>query len=217
VPDIRHRVGISAAQERVYAMLAGKDGLAAFWTPQVEGDSEAGGRLRFFFGRPEPSAVMEVVELSPHSRVRWNCVAGPPEWVGTTVTFDLKTSGGETVLLFTHANWREPVEFMHHCSIKWATYLIGLRNGLQGGAFTAFPNDTTVSSSWRWRRPENSTMACARGPVCCTLTPWVRGSGDSLALSGASPRRCSSVRCWCAERSCSLRRTTGPGSIPPII
>jgi len=149
MPDIRHRVGIAAPQHRVYEMLATKAGLAKFWTSQVEGDSEVGGQLRFFFGKPEPSAVMEVVELSPDDRVQWRCVNGPVEWVGTTVFFDLKTSGGETVLLFAHANWREPVEFMNHCSTKWATVLIGLRSGLEGGAFTAFPDDTKISGSWR--------------------------------------------------------------------
>jgi uncharacterized protein YndB with AHSA1/START domain len=149
VPDIRHRVGIAASQHRVYEMLATKDGLAKFWTTQVEGDSKVGGKLRFFFGKPESSAVMEVVELSPDDRVRWRCVEGPQEWVGTTVTFDLKDSGGETVLLFMHADWREPVEFIHHCSTKWATVLIGLRSGLEGGAFTAFPDDTKISGSWR--------------------------------------------------------------------
>ena len=147
--DIRHRVGIAVPQNRVYKMLAAKDGLAEFWTRQVEGDSAVGGKLRFFFGSPEPAAVMEVAELWADDRVQWRCVEGPPEWVGTTITFDLTESGGETVLLFTHAGWREPVEFMHHCSTKWATVLLGLRSGLEGGAFTAFPDDTRVSSSWR--------------------------------------------------------------------
>jgi hypothetical protein len=32
---------------------------------------------------------------------------------------------------------------------KWATVLLGLRSGLEGGAFTAFPDDTRVSNSWR--------------------------------------------------------------------
>ena len=149
MPDIRHRVGIAAPQHRVYEMLATKDGLAKFWTRQVEGDSEVGGKLRFFFGKPEPSAVMEVVELSPDDRVLWRCIKGAAEWVGTTVTFDLKSTAGETVLLFTHADWRKPVEFMHHCSTKWATVLIGLRRGLEGGTFTAFPDDTKISGSWR--------------------------------------------------------------------
>jgi uncharacterized protein YndB with AHSA1/START domain len=149
MPDIRHRVGIAAPQPRVYEMLATHDGLAEFWTRQVEGDTEVGGKLRFFFGRPEPSAVMEVIELSPDQRVRWRCVEGPPDWVGTIITFDLKDGDGETVLLFTHADWREPVEFMHHCSTKWATVLLGLRTGLEGGAFSAFPDDTRISGGWR--------------------------------------------------------------------
>ena len=108
--------GIAAPQRRVYETLATKDSLRGFWTNQVDGDSEVGCKLSFFFGRPEPSAVMEVVELSPRDRVQWRCVEGPPEWVGTTVTFDLKEGDGETVLLFAHPNSREgPVEFMHHC------------------------------------------------------------------------------------------------------
>jgi len=148
LPDIRHRVGIAAPQHRVYETLSTKDGLAEFWT-KAEGDPEVGGKLSFFFSDPAPSAVMEVAELSPNERVQWRCVGGPPEWVGTTVTFDLKDSGEETVLLFTHGDWREPVEFMHHCSTKWATFLIGLRSGLEGGAFTAFPDDTKISGSWR--------------------------------------------------------------------
>ena len=79
MPDIRHRVGITAPQSRVYEMLATKEGLADFWTNHVEGDSEVDGKLSFLFGRPEPSAVMEVVELSPDDRVQWRCVEGPPE------------------------------------------------------------------------------------------------------------------------------------------
>ena len=75
---------------------------------------------------------MEVVELSQDDHVQWRCVEGPPEWVGTTVTVRPEKEGdGETVLLFTHADWQEPVEFMHHCSTKWATFLIGLRSGLE--------------------------------------------------------------------------------------
>jgi len=146
--DIRHRVGIAVPRRQVYEMFSTKDGLVDFWTQQVEGDSEVGGKLSFFFGRPERSAVMEVVALAPDEQVQWRCVEGPPEWVGTMVTFDLKDGEEETVVLFTHAGWREPVEFMHHCSTKWATLLVGLRGGLEGGSFTSFPADPQISKSW---------------------------------------------------------------------
>jgi uncharacterized protein YndB with AHSA1/START domain len=49
--DIRHRVGIKAPRKRVYEMLSTTDGLAEFWT-QVEGSSEVGGKLGFYFGTP---------------------------------------------------------------------------------------------------------------------------------------------------------------------
>ena len=54
---------------------------------------------------------------------------------------------GETVLLFTHADWREPVEFMHHCSTKWAYFLLGLKAGFEGGSATPYPGDMAIS---RW-------------------------------------------------------------------
>jgi Activator of Hsp90 ATPase homolog 1-like protein len=150
MPDIRHRVGIAAAAETVYEEVATTQGIANWWSRDVEGESQPGGRLTFWFGRPEPAAVMEVVDLTAPRHVGWRCVEGPDDWVGTTLDFEVENcGGGETALVFTHAGWREPVEFMHHCSTKWATFLIGLRSGLEGGAFTAHPDDTRISSNWQ--------------------------------------------------------------------
>jgi uncharacterized protein YndB with AHSA1/START domain len=129
---IRHRIGIAAPAARVYEAFATKEGLASWWTPTVEGDANLGGTLRFYFGGPEPGAIMEVAELVPNQRVTWRCVAGAEEWIGTTITFDLTATGDETVVLFTHADWREPVEFMYDCNTQWAYFLLGLKAGLEG-------------------------------------------------------------------------------------
>jgi uncharacterized protein YndB with AHSA1/START domain len=144
--DIRHRVGIKAPVERVYHALATTNGLACWWTKDVKGVSQAGEKLKFFFGHPEPAAVMEVTELVPDRRVAWRCVQGPDEWVGTTLSYDLSTDGTETALLFTHADWSEPIEFLHHCSTKWAYHLLGLKAGLEGGTATPYPEDIKISS-----------------------------------------------------------------------
>ncbi len=145
--DIRHRVGITASQQQVYEALATKEGLSHWWTREVKGDPSPGGTLQFFFGGSEPGAVMEVSDLAPGHHVGWRCVGGADEWVGTTFSFDLKPGEeGETVLLFTQAGWREPVEFMHHCSTKWAYFLLGLKAWLEGGEMTAYPNDARISS-----------------------------------------------------------------------
>ena len=142
--EIRHRVGIQAPRAQVLTKLTTTEGLATWWTRDVAGDPGVGGELQFFFGTPEPSCAMEVMEATDH-RVVWRCVAGPDEWVGGTLTFDLEQNGDETVLKFTQS-WRESVDFMFHCSTKWAFFLLGLKASLEGGEATPFPGELQISS-----------------------------------------------------------------------
>jgi len=144
--DIRHRVGITASPARVYQTLSTIDGLKGWWTRTVDGEPNVGGTLRFYFGRPEPSATMEITELVPDRRVAWKCVTGPEEWVSTTLTFDISETPQETVVMFTHADWREPVEFMHHCSTKWGYFMLALKSQLEGGPGTPYPDDAKIST-----------------------------------------------------------------------
>ncbi len=142
MPDIRHRVVISAPLESVYEAVSTTNGVSEWWTRDgVRGESSEGSRLQFFFGQPEPAAVMEVARLDPAGHVRWACVEGADEWVGTTIAFDLTRQGDDTVVLFTHADWREPVEFMAHCSARWAYFLFSLKSYLETGKGTPFPED----------------------------------------------------------------------------
>jgi uncharacterized protein YndB with AHSA1/START domain len=142
MPDIRHRVAISAPLDSVYQAVATKEGLSEWWTRDgVRGESSEGSRLEFFFGQPEPAAVMEVTRLSPNEHVNWTCVAGHDDWVGTKIAFDFTQTAIEAVVMFTHADWREPVEFMAHCSARWAYFLLSLKSYLETGRGTPFPED----------------------------------------------------------------------------
>jgi uncharacterized protein YndB with AHSA1/START domain len=142
MPDIRHRVAISAPLESVYEAVATKEGLSQWWSRDgVRGDSSEGSKLQFFFGQPEPAAVMEVTRLSPDGHVSWICIEGETEWVGTKLAFDLTRKDDETVVMFTHADWREPGEFMAHCSARWAYFLLSLKSYKETGKGTPFPDD----------------------------------------------------------------------------
>ena len=141
---IRHRVGIEAPRARVAEKLTTIEGLATWWTQDVTGAASVGGTLEFAFG-PGRSLRMDVIEAS-EGRVVWRCAAGPDEWVGNTFSFDLDQTGDETVLKFTQL-WREPVDFMFHCSTKWAYFLLGLKASLEGGKATPYPGELQIS---RW-------------------------------------------------------------------
>jgi hypothetical protein len=88
---------------------------------------------------------MDVLELIPDQRVRWHVKDGPQEWVGTAVDFSLSQSDGYTVVLFGHRNWREEVEFTAHCSTKWATFLLSLRDLVETGQGKPSPDDLRIS------------------------------------------------------------------------
>ena len=58
---------------------------------------------------------------------------------------DLRQDGDWTIVLFRHEGWREPVEFMAHCSTKWAVFLMSLKALIESGKGTPAPRDVAVS------------------------------------------------------------------------
>jgi uncharacterized protein YndB with AHSA1/START domain len=145
--DILHRVGIKASSQEVYKALATRDGLASWWASNTQGDSKLGGIIKFRFsenGRELGGADVRVTELRPGERVQWQVIEGPAEWVGTKVSFELKQEGEYSVVLFKHLGWKEPVEFMHHCSTKWAVFLMSLKNWIEREEGRPHPYDVKI-------------------------------------------------------------------------
>jgi uncharacterized protein YndB with AHSA1/START domain len=138
MPDILHRIGIDAPPERVFEALTTIPGLRGWWISEATGDASAGGTIDFGFCK------MRVIDAEPDELVRWHCLEGPPEWVYTEVTFRLEWKDGQTFVLFTHSDWNEPVEFMHHCSTKWATFLLSLRDQVERQAGRPAPHDLKI-------------------------------------------------------------------------
>lgn len=144
--DILHRIGaVTPTPAAVYDALTRVDALAAWWTEDTRGSGDAvGGTLELRF--PAGGFDLEVVELVPSERVVWRVVDGPAEWVGTTVEWDLRQEGAHAVVLFAHRGWREPVEFMHHCSTKWASFLLSLKALVETGAGVPSPRDVRIDN-----------------------------------------------------------------------
>ena len=143
--DILHRVGMkSASLDDVYAALTTLEGLSGWWATDTKGRAEVGGTLEFRF---EPGGFdMKVLEVNPSRSVLWEVTAGPAEWIGTKVRWDLKQEGDYAIVLFAHTGWREPVEFMYHCSTKWATFLVSLKRLVETGTGAPEPHDIKISN-----------------------------------------------------------------------
>jgi uncharacterized protein YndB with AHSA1/START domain len=67
MPDILHRLTINAPREQVHEMVATRSGLERWWTARpVGGGERVGGKLLFYFGGDDPSAMMEIA--AEHAR-----------------------------------------------------------------------------------------------------------------------------------------------------
>ncbi|MGW4094598.1 SRPBCC family protein [Nocardia sp. NPDC004750] len=143
--DILHKVGIESPADEVYAALTTTEGLAGWWTADTKGNGgELGDLLEFRFAAG--GFDMRVRELDPGKRVLWEVVGGPDEWIGTQVDWSLDQAGDYTTVLFAHRGWKEPVDFMHHCSTKWAVYLLSLKSLIETEKGAPHPHDVKIDS-----------------------------------------------------------------------
>lgn len=145
--DILHRVGIKASPHDVYGALSESELLSRWWTNDTKGTSEIGNKIRFTFG-DRGFFDMKVLELDPDKRIVWEVADGPQEWIGTNIIWELKPYNDGTTIRFKHQGWQKPVEFMHHCSTKWAMFLMSLKAMLETGKGTPFPDDVMISVDW---------------------------------------------------------------------
>lgn len=143
--DILHRIAIeNATTDEAYQALATLDGLRAWWTDDTTGGTGLGEEIAFRF--EQGGFDMKVAESELGARVLWEVVGGTPEWIGTRIHWDLRQEDDWAVVLFKHEGWAEPIEFMHHCSTKWASFLLSLKRYVETGKGEPHPNDVHIDN-----------------------------------------------------------------------
>lgn len=161
MPNIRHELLIGAPAEEVYNAIAGQQGLSAWWTPNAKARAERNSVARFAFG-PDYFKEMRIAELKPFELVKWVCIAGAREWVGTAISFELrpghaqalldshseilgqvqqqKAGDAATLLIFCHDGWKEYTPMFAECNYTWGRFLRSLKLLCETGKGTPWPN-----------------------------------------------------------------------------
>jgi len=143
---INHQVGIKATPENVCKALTDTEKLAQWWTTDTRGSgAKVGDTIEFWF----PGGFcqkFDVKELEPGKRVVWKSPKGQgaDEWEDTEVAFDLSTDEKQTFIQFRHSGWRESTAFQGHCSMRWAVFLLSLKEVLERGKGRPIPYDLEV-------------------------------------------------------------------------
>jgi hypothetical protein len=148
--NIIHRIGIQGDIRKVYEALATVQGISDWWTKDTSGASEIGKtvvtRFHTLEGHEVGSMRFEIIVLEADKKVHWKFLEGPEEWIGTEVIFDLHQEDNYTIVLFSHINWAEEVEFKAHCSMKWAVFMLSLKQLIENGEGKPSPDDIKIDN-----------------------------------------------------------------------
>jgi uncharacterized protein YndB with AHSA1/START domain len=137
-----HLIKIRVSPERVYQALTTAEGIRNWWTRDADLDAKIGGtgEFRFYYESRRVTRV-RVDEIKPPVRVAWKTISSfRPEWEDTTITFDLRAEGSDTVLFFAHRGFKQADEAYALTTTGWAYYLVSLQQYLETGKGAPSPD-----------------------------------------------------------------------------
>jgi len=109
-----------------------REGLKSWWTSDVEIRPEVGSKAVFGFFNRETVFTMSIDKITA-DRIEWTCVAGPEEWIGTKLTFELEDiDSGLIKLKFTHSHWKIDDGAFPLCNTTWGHLMVLLKQYCEG-------------------------------------------------------------------------------------
>jgi uncharacterized protein YndB with AHSA1/START domain len=131
---LRHAIKINAPRDRVFSALADIDEMAAWHIGGVDGDIAVGSTFRL---NPKPGLVFgwRTEEIVAGERIRQQCVEGPGNSAGKTLTFTLSDDAeGTTLVTLTDGQWLDDDSNLPFCNTRWAEVLFHLKEYVETGA-----------------------------------------------------------------------------------
>jgi uncharacterized protein YndB with AHSA1/START domain len=133
------RVPVDADPKVIHDALATSDGVNGWWSDRTEGPAGPGSTMKVSFPDAPMTFDFEVAADEPGERVAWRCLAGPPEWIGTEVSFHVQTGdAGDTSVLFAHDGWATTEGSLPFIAYSWAQILPRLKKLAETGEADPF-------------------------------------------------------------------------------
>jgi len=149
---------VAASPAAVLAALRSPEAITSWWTPTA-GSGEDGGTLEVSFFGVDETVRMHVEPAFEH-RVVWSVQAAPltPDWVGTTIYFDVAEAGDGAMLYFRHEGLTPALGCYDMCHRGWTHYLDSLVAYVEGGQLADAP-DSFVATHTVTASPETVLAA----------------------------------------------------------
>lgn len=162
MPNIHHELLIGAPADKIYNAITRSEGLSAWWTPDSKAKPETDSIAHFPFG-PAYFKEMQITELKRDLQVKWTCIKGTPEWIGTHLSFKLeradlashpeiagqieqqRNADSATLLIFHHNDWKEYTPMYAECNYTWGQFLRSLKLFCETGKGRPWPDQHRIN------------------------------------------------------------------------
>ncbi|HEX7247547.1 MAG TPA: SRPBCC domain-containing protein [Actinomycetota bacterium] len=133
--DIVQAIEVNAEPKTVFDTVASREGLAAFWTSDVEGDDRPGGELSFGFPHAPSRLPITIATVDAPSAIRWECSSDWPFWNGTTVEWAFEPSEHGTQVVLRHLGYADDMPDFAFGSVNltWALVTSRLKDVVESG------------------------------------------------------------------------------------
>ena len=130
--DIIHYFLVNRPIESVYEAISTSRGIAQWWAKTARGHSELGAILELDFG-PDYQWQAQVTQMVPPNEFELTLIKADPDWLDSTVGFQLATAENCTDVRFFHRGWKEANDHYHISSYCWAMYLRIMKRYVEHG------------------------------------------------------------------------------------
>lgn len=130
--DIIHYFQINGSIESVFEIISTARGISQWWALEAKGHSELGALLDLNFG-PGYQWQAQVTQMMPPNEFELTLIKADPDWMDSTVSFQLTANKNGTNTRFFHRGWKEANDHYHISSYCWAMYLRILKRYIEHG------------------------------------------------------------------------------------
>lgn len=140
---VTHRVGIAGNINRIYRSMHEPAGLNGWWATATDGTPSVGKVLDLHFS-DVVTLSFRIDTLEENSLIRLHCVSGPGPWQDCSLGFSFQQDTDQVWVTLAHENPAASDDDFLYFSTKWPCYLLSLRNLIETGKGSPYPNEMKI-------------------------------------------------------------------------
>jgi uncharacterized protein YndB with AHSA1/START domain len=136
-----HFIGAKTTPGEMFSAVSAPEKLQQWWSTSAQGHAIPGGTVTLEF---DGLTVLKFRydEIIPDRKLVLTCYDSFKSWDKTQLVFDIEQKENQVFLTQTHQNIPdEDYESLVYFTSKWTVYLLSLKQYLETGAGTPYPNE----------------------------------------------------------------------------